>query len=556
MRGCLRLNMVRLPLVLALFVAGSGSVFGQEPGPGNHVDPDAHFGQGEVQQASVVVDAETLFVVRGTTAYPAEQRAGEIADRIVALADRPAFATASLRIEERAGYLDIMAEGQRVMSVYEADAQIERLGRQYLAAAYVTRIAAAIDQYRQAREPKRLTHNLLFAAASTLVLLGVAWFSRRLLARVRAALDRHFRPRVPDFRVSGFQVVEGGQLWRVILLLVTVMWVVAMLAALDAYLSFVLGLFPWTRGLGKGLFALVVQPLQTLALGLVGILPNLVFLTVLGLVIWWMLRLVRLFFAGVASGTVTLTEFYPEWAWPTYRLVRFFLLGLALIVAYPQIPGSDSLAFKGLSLLLGLLVSFGSSAFIGNLIAGYSVTYRRAFRVGDRVKIGEHVGDVEAIRMQATHLRTPKGEEVIVPNSLIVSTDVLNYSSRARDAGLVLHTTVGIGYEVPWRQVEAMLVEAAGRTVGLLREPAPFVLETNLGDFCVTYEINAHCSTPQLMPALYAGLHRNILDVFNEYGVQIMTPAYEGDPPEAKNRATGPLVCDAGGDAPGRPGDS
>ena len=183
---------------------------------------------------------------------------------------------------------------------------------------------------------------------------------------------------------------------------------------------------------------------------------------------------------------------------------------------------------------MGLLVSFGSSSFIGNLIAGYSVTYRRAFRVGDRVKIGEHVGDVEVIRLQATHLRTPKGEEVVVPNSVIVSTDVLNYSSRARGTGLVLHTTVGIGYEVPWRQVEAMLIEAAGRTAGLLREPAPFVLEQDLGDFSVTYEINAHCDTPQLMPALYAELHRNILDVFNEYGVQIMTPAYEGDPREAK----------------------
>ena len=138
------------------------------------------------------------------------------------------------------------------------------------------------------------------------------------------------------------------------------------------------------------------------------------------------------------------------------------------------------------------------------------------------------------MRLLVTHLRTPKNEEVIVPNSTIVGTEVVNYSSMAKARGLILHTTVGIGYETPWRQVEAMLIEAARRTAGLLRDPAPFVLQTELGDFCVTYEINAYCDTPQRMRLLYAELHRNILDVFNEYGVQIMTPAYEGDPEQPK----------------------
>ncbi|MEJ2010430.1 MAG: mechanosensitive ion channel family protein, partial [Acidobacteriota bacterium] len=160
--------------------------------------------------------------------------------------------------------------------------------------------------------------------------------------------------------------------------------------------------------------------------------------------------------------------------------------------------------------------------------------YRRTFRVGDRVRIGDHIGDVEEIRLMVTHLRTPKNEVVVVPNSSIVNGEVINYSKLARKEGLILHTTVGIGYETPWRQVEAMLLEAAARTPGLLREPKPFVFQKELGDFAVTYEINAYCDKPRDMLELYTALHQSIQDVFNEYGVQIMTPAYEGDPEQAK----------------------
>jgi small-conductance mechanosensitive channel len=162
------------------------------------------------------------------------------------------------------------------------------------------------------------------------------------------------------------------------------------------------------------------------------------------------------------------------------------------------------------------------------------MTYRQTFRAGDIVKIGPHVGAVETAGLMVTRLRTPKNEEFIVPNSQILGADVVNYSTLAKQHGLILHTAVGIGYETPWRQVEAMLLEAANRTEGLLKEPKPFVLQTALGDFAVTYELNVHSDAPALMPRLYTALHRNILDVFNEYGVQIMTPAYERDPAEPK----------------------
>jgi small-conductance mechanosensitive channel len=263
-------------------------------------------------------------------------------------------------------------------------------------------------------------------------------------------------------------------------------------------------------------------------------LPNLIFVAILIVVTRYLLKLVRLFFSGIADGTITLANFDRDWAWPTYRIVRFLAVAFAAVVAYPYIPGSSSAAFRGVSIFIGVILSLGSSSFIANLMAGYSMTYRRTFRLGDRIQVGEIAGDVTESGLMVTRLRTVKNEEVILPNSTILSSHVINYSTLANREGLILHTAVGIGYETPWRQVEAMLLLAADRCPGLLKMPPPFVLQKALGDFCVTYEVNAHCDKPHAMAQLYTELHRNILDLFNEYGVQIMTPAYVRDPEQPK----------------------
>jgi small-conductance mechanosensitive channel len=200
------------------------------------------------------------------------------------------------------------------------------------------------------------------------------------------------------------------------------------------------------------------------------------------------------------------------------------------VVAFPYIPGSNSPAFKGVSIFLGVLLSLGSSSFISNTLAGLTMTYRRVFKVGDRVKIGEISGDVTEMRMLVTHLLSFKNEEIIVPNSVIFNSHVVNYSSQARKLGLILHTSVTIGYTAPWRQVHALLLQAAARTPGLLPSPPPFILQTSLDDFYVSYELNAHTDSPKEMIKTYSDLHQNIQDAFNEYGVQIMSPHYILDP--------------------------
>ena len=487
----------------------------------------------ETPTAPVVVDGITLARVRGISAYPAERRAREIADRITALASDPSVPVDSVEVRERAEWTEIAAGDRRIMSVQDADAQVEGIPRQALANVYRLRIAEAVTRFRHDRQPDVLGPHALAALAATLALVLGLWIGRRFLHRVREAVKRRYGASVRDVKVGSFQFVRADQLWG---LLDGVLGFTAIAVALVAgytWLHYVLVLFPWTRGLGNSLFAIMVGPLRTLGMGALGLIPNFVFLAILFLVTRYLLKLLKIFFTGLANRTVTLSGFDPDLALPTLRIVRIGVVAFALVIAYPYIPGSGSEAFKGISLLLGVVFSLGSSSVIGNMIAGQSLAYRRAFKVGDRIKVGEHFGDVERIQLLVTHLRTPKNEAVVIPNSVILNTEVVNYTA-ARERGLILHTTVGIGYETPWRQVEAMLLEAAARTPGLLREPKPFVLQRELRSFDVDYEINVYCDTPGMMVPLYTALHQQILDVFNKYGVQIMTPAYVGDPAQAK----------------------
>jgi small-conductance mechanosensitive channel len=484
--------------------------------------------------APVVVDGVTLFSVRGVSSYPAGQRANEIADRITAVASERSISVDSLTVVETLEVSQIVAGTALVMGVLDADARLEGVRRSVLASASLGRIRTAIQAYRHDREPGVLGRAAFDAVATGLalgaVLLLVRWVQRRLRSRI----EGRYRAQVRDLHIHSFQLVRSEQLWRFVTGILALCWAAFAIVAVYVYLQHVLTRFPWTRGLGLNLQDMVAGPLQVIGAGTVAIVPKLVFLAVLAIVTRYLLRVIRLFFDAIAAGTVTFQSFDPEWAVPTYRLVRILIIAFAVVVAYPYVPGSQTEAFKGLSLFIGLIFSLGSSSLIGNFIAGYSMTYRRAFRVGDVVKMGQHTGVVQNVRLLVTHLRTPKNEEVVIPNSAILGGDVVNYSTLGRQGQLILHTTVGIGYETSWQQVEAMLLEAARRTETTLKEPRPFVLQKTLGDFAVTYEINVYSNAPDQMPRQYAELHRNILDVFNEYGVQIMTPAYEGDPEQPK----------------------
>jgi small-conductance mechanosensitive channel len=515
--------------VIALMMAAP-AVLGQTPSPAESSEDEATL----VETALVTVDGQMLFRLRGISSFSATRRAEVVAERIVALARDPTFNPATLNISEGETATRIFAGNQLVLSVYDADARVEGIKRRVLADSNLTSIQTAISAYRRARTPQAMRRAALWCGLATLLAAVLIFSVMRMTVWVDSKLEQRYRQRMHGLAIQSLELVRAERIWGLVRGALHMIRGALILVVAFLYLRYVLGNLPWTRGAAERLDDWILAPLAYLVRGLGREIPDLIFLAVLFFVVRYLLRLLRLVFTAVGRREVRWSGFEPEWADPTFKLVRLAVVAFALVVAFPYIPGSESAAFKGVTIFIGIVFSLGSSSAIANVIAGYVMTYRRAFHEGDLIRIGESIGVVTQVRLQVTHLRTPKNEEIIIPNSTILGSEVVNYSTLAKSRGLILHTTVGIGYETPWRQVEAMLLQAAGQTPGLLKDPKPFVLQRSLGDFAVNYELNVYCDEPTAMMRLYTELHRRILDVFNEYGVQIMTPAYEGDPDQPK----------------------
>ena len=442
-----------------------------------------------VDTATVVVNGKVRFQVVGVSAYPAERRAREIAQRIEALARDPKFDPKTIRTEDAGAYHQILPgeTGKAILGVLEADAEFEGVLRTVLADTLRNSIVESINDYRHDHKPAVLIKNALYAFGSMLALIvllyGVFWGFRRL----DGFLERRVKLHTQKLEAQSQRVIRGEQLLGLLHSALLMVRALVALFLIYGFANFALSLFPQTRYAAHTMFAFVAAPLGGMVDAVIAFIPDLVFLVVLFLITRYGLKLARGVFAAIDNKRIQFKGFEADWAWPTYRLVRIGIIIFALVIAYPFIPGSDSAAFKGISVLLGILFSLGSTSVISNVIAGYTMTYRRAFRIGDRVKISGSVGDVTEMRVLVTHIRTPKNEEVVIPNSTILNGEVTNYSTMARDQGLILHTTVGIGYDVPWRQVEAMLLLAAEHTEGFLKEPKPFIRHKSLGDYAVNY---------------------------------------------------------------------
>ena len=478
------------------------------------------------QTAAVELDGRVILRVRGVSGFPADARAAAVNQRLREFAGNRSVPVESIELVENVHGTALQAGRVMLVTITDADAAVEGLDRKELAVLTQELLVEAVRDWRAEREPGWLLKRAGWLAAATALVVAVLWPLRRL--RLWAA-TRFAGRASKGLRMRDLEVLQGDFALHLVRALVRLAYWLLVAAIVYYYLQFGLRLFPWTRPAGESLLELFIGPLGTLGLGFVESLPDLLFLLVLGILIRYLLQALHAFFLAVEQGRIALQDFDAEWAMTTYKLVRVFVLAFALVVAYPYIPGSHSAAFKGVSVLLGVLISIGSSSMISSIIAGYTMTYRRTFRRGNWIRVGDTYGDVVDSRLMVTTVRTPKNELVVVPNSEILGKSVVNYTALARERGLVLHTTVGIGYETPWRQVEAMLLMAAERTEGLLREPAPFVLQTALGDFAVSYQLNAHVRETTGLDRLYSRLHANVQDVFNEYGVQIMTPSYEAD---------------------------
>lgn len=475
----------------------------------------------------VVFNGRTLFAVYSPlAAYQPEDRARIIANRLQRLADNAAFRSEALHAEDRGDRWEILAEDLAVATVTEGDEKGAGRPRSELARRYTRILRLSIETYRRERNLRSVLVGLLLSFGVTVLLIA----SLFLLAYIERFVIRYLNAERQRMALEAEQAHSRGffqdYFADILLQAVRLLRLAADALLLFLYLITLLGLFPWTRSAAVTLLSYTQHHLQFLGTAALSKLPDLIFIGVILLIANGLLRLIHLIFDGVERRVFVMGGLAPELAAPTYRIVRILVIALTGVAIFPYIPGSNSLAFQGISVFVGALLTLGSSSIVSNLIAGIVLTYMRPFRVGDRVRIGERVGDVIEKTDLVTRLRTPKNEEITLPNMLVLGTETRNYSSMAHGQGLILHTSVTIGYDVPWRRVHALLLAAAVGTEPLLKEPAPFVLQTALNDFFVTYEINAYTDLPHAMNSIYSELHQNIQDQFNAAGVEIMSPHY------------------------------
>jgi small-conductance mechanosensitive channel len=509
----------------ALLWAALPAAASAQPAPVTRSDTAPELVAEVEEPAPVLVGGQPIVIVpTGAGGYTPAMRAERIAERIGQAIAAPGPDPA-MSVVEVDGASEIRAGARLLMVVTAQDARRLGAARASLAKEYATLLEAAIRDERAQRTPSALMVSGSYGLAATAAFAFGLWVMIRLTRSMRRTIAGWRDARL-GVRLRGAEIVGGDRIGRVFDRGVTVFLAVGVLVLIDLYLTYLLGLFPWTRPASRTLLNYIVSPIRFIGEGFVGYLPKLMFVIVIALTTRGLVRLVNLLFTQVKQGRIVFQNFPVEWADPTAKIAKLLLIVFGLIVAFPYLPASDSAAFTGVSVFMGVLLSLSSSSAVSNAIAGVVLTYTRAFSIGDRVKIGDHFGDITETSMLVTRVRTIKNEDITIPNNLVLNGAMVNYSRQAGRLGLILHTAVTIGYDAPWRQVHELLIRAALATPSILPEPRPFVWQTALNDFYVTYEINAHTRNAADMVTTYALLHANIQDVFAEAGVEIMSPHY------------------------------
>ena len=479
------------------------------------------------QAGSVTVGDQKLFLI-GTRIgpfSPVERAAAanaKLADLVKDVAVRPG----AIVLDDHETSTDIVAGDLIITTVTDADAKAAGLQRSALATDHVRQIKSGVSIVRAEYTYKSLMLGALYAVGATLLLIALLIVFSRFAPTVYAALERWRGTRIRTLKIQSLELISADRIAELLVQLARLVRIVITALLFYFYIPLVFSFFPWTRSFGATLLGFVLSPIGTGWAAFVSYVPSMLVVLVILFFSYAAIRIARFLFGEVERGTISWPGFYPEWAMPTCKIVQLLIVAFALVIMFPYLPGSDSPAFKGISIFLGVLFSLGSSSAVANVIAGVILTYTRAFRNGDRVQIADTVGDIVSKTLLATQIRTIKNVQITIPNSLVLGSHIINFSASAKGQALILHTSVTIGYDAPWRHIHALLIDAATKTSGILPEPGPFVLQTSLDDFYVSYQINAYTDDPSGMAGIYSDLHQNIQDTFYEAGVEIMSPHF------------------------------
>lgn len=481
----------------------------------------------QTQGVPVVVDGDTLFYLYAKRGgLTPQQRAENVSRDITALGKRFNLHPDSVCIESTDIVTDVMYDGKVLVSFTDQDGLWESCTRDQLAAAKRTVI---VEKLRLMKEEhgflqlcKRIAYFILVLVGQFLLFKLTNWLFRKLKVRILRLRNTRLKP----FSIQDYELLDTQKQVRLLVFVANLFRYAFMLLQLLLTVPLLFSIFPQTKSLAYQLFFYIWNPVKSILYGILAYIPNLFTIFVICLAIKYLVRLFRYLAGEVQSERLKLNGFYPDWAMPTYHIIRFLLYAFMVAMIYPYLPGSNSGVFQGISVFVGLIVSLGSSTVIGNIIAGLVITYMRPFKLGDRIKLNDTTGNVVEKTPLVTRIRTPKNEVVTIPNSFIMSSHTVNFSQSARDYGLIIHSEVSIGYDVPWRLVNKLLVDAALNTPGVVDDPRPFVLSTSLSDWYPVYQVNAYIKEADKLAQIYSDLHQNIQDRFNAEGIEIMSPHY------------------------------
>jgi small-conductance mechanosensitive channel len=430
----------------------------------------------------------------------------------------------------------ILVDGKLAFRILEGDVNQEAGETTALAAdAAMRNLQQALDEMRESRDSEAMLRAIGYTLLATLILAGLLWVITRcytfLARRIRGFVQQRAEKLAPSW--SQQVVGHSGIADLAVVLLKLVAWAAALLVVYE-WTALVLEFFPYTRPWGEGLFDNLVGALGRFGRNILDAVPGLLFVALIFFVTRFIVRVVRAFFDGVQEGRINVGWIDETTARPTGQLLTAIIWLFSLVAAYPYIPGSDSEAFKGIGVFVGLMLSIGASGVVNQAVSGLMLMYTKALRPGEFVQAGETEGTVTSVGFLTTRIETLRNVEVTLPNAYLASNVMRNFSRLAANGGMRLTTSVTIGYDTPWRQVHAMLQLAAERTSRIAQDPPPRVLQTALQDFYVEYTLVVCVAEPKLKVTVLNELHAHIQDVFNEFGVQIMSPNYEADPAEKK----------------------
>lgn len=479
------------------------------------------------QGVPVIVDDDTLFYFYAKRGgHTPQQRAENVANDITALGKRFNLKPDSLYIESSDIVTDVMYDNKVIVSFTDQDGLWEGCTRDQLAAekrlVILEKLKVMREEHGFLQLCKRVAYFVLVLVGQFLLFWGTNWLFRRVKVRIVKLRNTRLKP----FSIQDYELLDTHKQVKLLIFLASLVRYAFMLLQLLLSVPLLFSIFPQTKNLAFQLFSYIWNPVKSILVGIVSYIPNLFTIFVICLAIRYLVRLFRYLAGEVQSERLKLRGFYPDWAIPTYHIIRFLLYAFMIAMIYPYLPGSNSGVFQGISVFVGLIVSLGSSTVIGNIIAGLVITYMRPFKIGDRIKLNDTTGNVIEKTPLVTRIRTPKNEVVTIPNSFVMSSHTVNFSQSAREYGLIIHSEVSIGYDVPWRKVNKLLIEAALNTPGVVDDPRPFILSTSLNDWYPVYQVNAYIKDADKLAQIYSDLHQSIQDRFNEEGIEIMSPHY------------------------------